>query len=66
MDECQKGENNCKSCLNMIAPLLLEEYKKARDLKDEVRDLKDEIKSLKDKNKFLEGVNEMLLEKVAR
>jgi FtsZ-binding cell division protein ZapB len=48
----------------MIAPLLLEENKKFRELRDKNEEMSDEIKSLKDRNKLLGDENKKLKEKL--
>jgi hypothetical protein len=55
--ECQRGDNNCKACVKMIAPLLLGQNRQLRDKNEE---MSNEIKSLKDRNKLLGDENKKL------
>jgi hypothetical protein len=54
LEECHNGDNNCKACVKMIAPLLapllMEENRQLRDKNEEVMD---EIKNLTDDNELL-------------
>eukprot|EP00984_Skeletonema_dohrnii_P036274 scaffold37061_cov183-Skeletonema_dohrnii-CCMP3373.AAC.1 len=57
LERCQSGESNCKSCVKMISPILLEENKK---MQVEINSLKDKNKALEDDNKSLrDGHDEM-------
>ncbi|KAK1740943.1 hypothetical protein QTG54_008195 [Skeletonema marinoi] len=48
VEECKRNPLDCKECVNMISPLLLEENKK----------LQEEVKSLKDRNKDVKNLVE--------
>lgn len=64
--ECHQGNNNCRSCMKMVAPQLLQlAMEQNRQLKNEVADLKGKTELLRDENGNLRSKNIELRDKLS-